>query len=102
MRRRRSDEHDDPFAALGSSSAAPTPAREPDEDEDDFPEPSPSRTNVLAALAIADDESDLDLATYYVERAIAESLLIAIDLLATQRNQPPQERPEGAPGPSSG
>jgi hypothetical protein len=90
MRRRGRDEEDDPFAALGSSSLGPTPANEADDDEDDFPDPSPSRSNVLAALAIADDETDLDMATYYVQRAIAESLLMAIDLLASQRDQPPQ------------
>ena len=39
-----------------------------DENEDDFPEPSPSRANVLAALAIADDETDLEMATYYGSR----------------------------------
>lgn len=65
---------------------APTPAI--DENQDDFPEPSPSRANVRAALAIADDETDLEMATYYVQRAIAESLLIAVDLLAAHRPQP--------------
>jgi hypothetical protein len=89
MHRRRNDEDDNPLGALGGSLLAPTPASEDNEDENDFPEPAPSRASVLAALAIADDETDLEKATYYVQRAIAESLLIATHLLAAHRTQQP-------------
>ena len=82
-----------PFAGLGdaqlgiSVGTAPTPKPD-DGNEDEFPEPTPSRANVLAALAIADDETDLDMANYYVQRAIAESLLLVFDRL-TERDATP-------------
>ncbi len=40
---------------------------------------TPSRGNVLAALAIAADETDLEMANYYVQHAISESLLLLVD-----------------------
>jgi hypothetical protein len=80
MRRRR--EEDQPFAGLGDGSTGLR--AEPAPDEDEFPKPSPHRANVLAALAIADETSDLDLAGYYVQRAIAESLLLVVDRLTDQ------------------
>ncbi|MGO9960403.1 MAG: hypothetical protein ACLP50_31245 [Solirubrobacteraceae bacterium] len=84
MRRRREEEQ--PFAGLSSGSPpAPGPPSALDAADDDFPEPSPNRANVLAALAIADDETDLDLAGYYVQRAIAESLLLVVDRLGDPR-----------------
>jgi hypothetical protein len=90
MRRRREEEQ--PFAGLGDSSppAPGPPSAEDVEDDDDFPALSPSRANVLAALAIADDEPDLDLAGYYVQRAIAESLLLVVDRLADPRAPSPE------------
>ena len=89
MARRRSPKEDDPFAALsGESSLISNPGTEGAEVEDDFSEPSPSRANVLAALAIADDAADLDIANYYVQRAIGESLLLLVDHLASRREQP--------------
>jgi phosphoglycolate phosphatase-like HAD superfamily hydrolase len=78
MRRRKDAEQ--PFAGLGDSS--PTFRTEHAQEQDDFPKPSPNRANVLAALAIADDETDLDMSGYYVQRAIAESLLLVVDRLA--------------------
>jgi hypothetical protein len=88
MPRRRKQDDEDPFAALGEGSVTPPPTLEEAEDDDDFPEPSPSRANVLAALAIADDETDLEMANYYVQRAIGESCLLLVDLL-TSRQSPP-------------
>jgi hypothetical protein len=91
MRRRRDEEG--PFAGLGDSSLpAPEPlgADSAEEDSDDFPEPSPSRANVLAAMAIADDETDLDMAGYYVQRAIAEALLLVTDRLADPATRLPE------------
>jgi hypothetical protein len=84
VRRRRHDD-EDPFAPLEGSAVSPTPSA--DDDEDVFPETSPSRANVLAALAIADDETDLDQAAYYVQRAIAEALLLIVDLLPGRQGQ---------------
>jgi hypothetical protein len=85
MRRRR--EEDQPFAGLGD--ASPTVRVEQAQDaEDDFPKPSPHRANVLAALAIADDKTDLDMASYYVQRTIAESLLLVADRLTDQPSSP--------------
>jgi hypothetical protein len=90
MHRRRSQPEEDPFAALTSgSSLTPTPTTDEVEDKDDFPEPSPSRANVLAALAIADDETDLEMANYYVQRAIGESLLLLVDHFAARQDQHP-------------
>ena len=40
-------------------------------------------------LAIADDETDVEEAGYYVQRAIAESLLLLVDLLAGERSRSP-------------
>jgi hypothetical protein len=81
MRRRREEEQS--FAGLGDVS--PTfRAEQAQGGEDDFPKPSPHRANVLAALAIADDETDLEMAGYYVQRAIAESLLLVADRLSDQ------------------
>ena len=80
MRRRRDDEQ--PFAGLGDSSPTFSTQHAHAQDQDDFPKPSPNRANVLAALAIADDDTDLDMASYYVQRAIAESLLLVVDRLA--------------------
>jgi hypothetical protein len=88
MRRRKEEEQ--PFAGLGDSSPASSADSEDAEDQDEFPEPSPSRANVCAALAIADDETDLDMAGYYVQRAIAESLLLVVDLLADPRTRSPE------------
>jgi hypothetical protein len=88
MRRRKEEEQ--PFAGLGDSSLASSPGSEDAEGQDEFPEPSPSRANVCAALAIADDETDLDMAGYYVQRAIAESLLLVVDLLADPRTRSPE------------
>jgi hypothetical protein len=68
--------------------ATPDPALEELEDEDEFPEASPSRANVLTALAIADEETDLDMATHYVQRAIGESWLLLVDLLAARLGPP--------------
>jgi hypothetical protein len=48
------------------------------------------RANVLAALAIADDETDLDLAGYDVQRAIAEPLLLVTDRLADPATRLPE------------
>jgi hypothetical protein len=90
MARRPPDE--DPFAGLGGSSLTPRPAgsegdpseHDPSGDEPEtvnFPEPTPSRANVLAMLAVADDETDVVIAGYYVQRAIAESLLLIADRL---------------------
>jgi hypothetical protein len=85
MRRRR--EEDQPFARLGD--ASPTvPVEQAQDAEDDFPKPPPHRANVLAALAIADDETDLDMASYYDQRAIAESLLLVADRLTDQPSSP--------------
>jgi hypothetical protein len=90
MPRRRNQSDDDPFAAVNSgSSLTPTPTPDDRGDEDDFPEPSPSRANVLAALLIADEETDLEMANYYVQRAIGESLLLLVDRFATDQDQPP-------------
>ncbi len=88
MRRRREEEQ--MFAGLGDS---PPPATSSADDagDDDFPEPSPNRANVLAALAIADDETDLDMAAYYVQRAIAEALLLVADRLAGGPGVPSSE-----------
>jgi hypothetical protein len=85
--RRRKDREEDVFAGLGGeSSLKPVPSSgrgEGDGDElDEFPDTSPSRANVLAMLAIADEETDLDQAEYYVRRAIAEELLLICDGLA--------------------
>ena len=88
MSRRRERDNEDPFASLGERSVSPDPGLEDDDDEDDFPEPSPSRANVLAALAIADDTTDLELANYYVQRAIGESCLLLVDVLVAQRSPP--------------
>ncbi len=81
-RRRRNEE--DPFAGLGDAplniTTGSLPAGE-EVEEDDFPDPTPSRANVLAALAIADDETDLEMANYYVQRAVAESVLLVLDRL---------------------
>jgi hypothetical protein len=86
--RRYKDDEDDLFGGLTHAAPAADPPGGEDEgeDEDHFPDSSPSRANVVAALAIADDETDLKTATYYVQRAIAESLLLAIDLLAERGN----------------
>jgi hypothetical protein len=90
MPRRHNQPHDDPFAALASdSSLTPTPKADHQGDEDDFPEPSPSRANVLAALNIADEETDLEMANYYVHRAIGEALLLLVDQNATDQRQRP-------------
>jgi hypothetical protein len=89
MPRDRRQPEDDPFAPLRTESSLTSPTNEEVEDEDDFPEPSPSRANVLAALAIADDETDLEMASYYVHRAIGESLLLLVDQLAAGQAQPP-------------
>jgi hypothetical protein len=59
------------------------------DDEDEFPDPSPSRANVLATLAIADDETDLEMPNYYVQRAIGESLLLLADHFAARHDQQP-------------
>jgi hypothetical protein len=88
MPRRRSQPDEDPFAALNSGgSLIPIPAEE--DDVDDFSDPSPSRANVLAALAIADEETDLEMANYYVQRAIGESLLLLVDRFAAPQDQQP-------------
>ena len=87
MRRRKDEEH--PFAGLGDRSMTSSAASEDAEDEDEFLEPSPSRANVREALAIADDETDLEMAGYYVQRAIAESLLLVVDLLTDLRPRSP-------------
>jgi hypothetical protein len=34
---------------------------------------------------VKDDESDLDMAAYYVQRAIGESLLLIVDLLSARQ-----------------
>lgn len=85
----RRKEQEDPLTALGGISVTPPPSVQTHEEEDDFPEPSPSRANVLAALAIADDEADLDMANYFVQRAIGESLLLLFDLFTAEQNREP-------------
>jgi hypothetical protein len=86
---RRKEQDEEPLASLGGISVTPTPSVQTQQEEDDFPEPSPSRANVLAALAIADDEADLDMANYYVQRAIGESLLLLFDLFTAEQNREP-------------
>jgi hypothetical protein len=73
------------FSSLDEASPTPAPASPEELDEDEIPDPSPSRANVLAMLSIADEEDDLEMAGYYVQRAIAESLLLIVDSL--DRNQ---------------
>ncbi len=87
-RLRRNEE--DPFSGIGDSTLTSQPVSEESADEDVFPDPSPSRANVLAALAIADDEEDLELADYYVQRAIAESLLLIVDGFADPLRRSPK------------
>ena len=91
MPRRRKQDEEDPFAALRDGSGTSEPAVAGVEDVDELPEPSPSRANVLAALAIADDETDLEMATYYVQRAIGESCLLLVDLLADRLGSRPTD-----------
>ncbi len=88
MARRR--EEDNPFAGLDDSSLRPRPASDQEAElEDDgtvdFPEPTPSRANALQMLALADDETDVVIAGYYVQRAIAESLMLIVQRLDVDR-----------------
>lgn len=55
-------------------------APEPETDTDsDATHPVPSRENVIEFLHEADHEDELDQATYWVHRAIAETLLLLHD-----------------------
>lgn len=47
--------------------------------ESDATHPVPSRENVIEFLQEADHEDELDQATYWVHRAIAETLLLMHD-----------------------
>lgn len=85
----RKQEDEDPFAALRGGSVTPDPATHAVGDVDELPAPTPNRANVLAALAMADEETDLDMAAYYVQRAIGESHLLLVDLLAARLSPPP-------------
>jgi hypothetical protein len=49
------------------------------EGESDATHPVPSRENVIEFLHEADHEDELDQATYWVQRAIAETLLLMHD-----------------------
>jgi hypothetical protein len=87
----RKQEDENPFGGLGGSSLTPAPVdgtgqETVRDEEDDFPDPTPSRANVVEALAIADDETDVDIAGYYVQRAIAETLLLIHDQMADGRS----------------
>jgi hypothetical protein len=53
--------------------------RQPGDTESDANHPVPSRDNVLEFLHEADVEDDLEQAGYWVQRAIAETLLLLHD-----------------------
>jgi hypothetical protein len=53
--------------------------RQPGDTESDASHPIPSRENVLEFLHEADIEDDLEQAGYWVQRAIAETLLLLHD-----------------------
>ena len=57
----------------------PAPTREPGDDDSDASHPVPSRDNVVEFLREADLEEDLEQAGYWVQRAIAETLLLLHD-----------------------
>jgi hypothetical protein len=53
--------------------------RQPGDTESDANHPVPSRENVVEFLHEADVETDLEQAGYWVQRAIAETLLLLRD-----------------------
>ena len=53
--------------------------RQPGDTDSDATHPVPSRDNVLEFLHEADLEDDLEQAGYWVQRAIAETLLLLHD-----------------------
>jgi hypothetical protein len=53
--------------------------RQPGDTESDASHPVPSRDNVVEFLREADLEDDLEQAGYWVQRAIAETLLLIND-----------------------
>ncbi len=55
------------------------------EEESDARHPVPSRENVIEFLQEADHEDDLDQAGYWVQRALAETLLLMYDGRASER-----------------
>ena len=55
------------------------PERQPSDTDSDANFPVPSRENVLEFLREADIEEDLEQAGYWVQRAIAETLLLIND-----------------------
>jgi hypothetical protein len=58
----------------------PDPPTDADSGSDsDATHPVPSRENVIEFLNEADHEDELDQATYWVQRAIAETLLLLHD-----------------------
>ena len=60
-----------------------TPAPADADAESDATHPVPSRENVIEFLHEADHEDELDQASYWVQRAIAETLLLLHDKRST-------------------
>jgi hypothetical protein len=60
-------------------SEEPAETRQPGDTESDANHPVPSRENVVEFLHEADIETDLEQAGYWVQRAIAETLLLLRD-----------------------
>lgn len=61
----------------------PDAATDDADTESDATHPVPSRENVIEFLHEADHEDELDQATYWVHRAIAETLLLLHDQRAS-------------------
>ncbi len=64
---------------MSADDDADAEVRQPGDTESDANHPVPSRENALEFLREADLEDDLEQAGYWVQRAIAETLLLLHD-----------------------